>query len=164
MKKQIKEYLMHKHESLNMAMIETRDKNLSQLADMVNNKNIEIDKLENKLKWLTFGFFLIIAVTIIAGIVLTILSGVGLLIGGLSTATGFTSELSLYFAMTKDIQSRLSDLRHQRDKVEDELVISSKEISKTLIDEQRAITTVLTKENIQLPAGRIDEEKGSSDE
>lgn len=148
MDKQTKEYLRQKHQSLNKALQETRDKNLSQLAEMVDNKNKEIDSLENKLKTLTTGFFLLFALTIIAGVALTFLTGLSILVGVAGTTTGFTSELSIYYAMTKDIQIRLNDLRHQRDKIENELITSSKEISKTLIDEQRTITSVLTKEKM----------------
>lgn len=151
MDKKTKEYLRDKHKSLNGALLTTRDKNLEQLDNMVSVSNDEIRTLERGLKWMRFGFYVLFAITIIAGIIISVLTGAGILIGALSASTGYGFELSAYYAMTKDVQLRLSDLRHDRSKIESELIMSSKEISKTLIEEQRAITSVLTKEKLLLP-------------
>lgn len=147
MDKLTKQYLRDKHKSLNSALLDTRNKNLSQLSDMVNDKNAEIRNLERKLRWITFGFFSLFALTVLAGVVISFLLAFSKVVETTSiTATGFASEIAIYYALTKDIQIRLNNLIFQRDKVENELIISSKEISKILIDEQRAITEVLTKD------------------
>lgn len=160
MDKETKSYLRDKHKSLNSALLDTRNKNLDQLNDMVKEKNKEIANLERKLKLLTVGFFLLFALTVIAGMIISFLVATTFIVGaaaaGAST-TGFASEIAIYYALTKDIQIRLNSLVYQRDKVENELIISSKEISKILIDEQRAITEVLTKEKEIIKQGENDE-------
>lgn len=149
MDKNTKQYLREKHKSLNGALLDTRNKNLEQLSDMVKDKNKEIGNLEKKLKWLTFGFFALFALTVIVGVVVSFLVAFSkALEASAFTGAGFASEIAIYYALTKDIQIRLNSLIYQRDKVENELIISSKEISKVLIDEQRSITEVLTKEKI----------------
>lgn len=162
MDKQTKQYLREKHKSLNSALLDTRNKNLSQLSDMVSDKNNEIRNLELKLRWITFGFFALFAITVLAGVVISFLLAFSKVVETSSiAAAGFASEIAIYYALTKDIQIRLNNLIFQRDKVENELIISSKEISKILIDEQRAITEVLTKEK---DISHHHDEKESDDE
>lgn len=153
MEKETLRYLRDKHKALNEQLVDLKKQNLLLLEKQLETIDGEIDRTHRKLQWLAKFFAVVIAFTIVMGLVASIALGFLTALGiGLATAgvTGLSApvEMTFYYAATGPVQSRLDRLNSGKAEIIKELSNSVHEITEFMVDEQSAITSVLTGKEI----------------